>query len=95
VQCQHDVNGQLTRIEFDMGKYAPNVRNNSQVSYRAMDTSAFLQTHRVFNLEEAVQALAPAGARNATLERLKYAVGRGKLIVRVCRQTAGRLNGPS
>lgn len=44
-----------------------------------MDTSTFLQTHRVFNLDEAVQALAPSGGRNATLERLKYAAARGKL----------------
>jgi hypothetical protein len=44
-----------------------------------MDTSTFLQTHRVFNIDEAVEALAPAGGRKATLERLKYAVGRGKL----------------
>lgn len=45
----------------------------------AMDTNTFLQTHRVFNLDEAVQALAPSGGRKATLERLKYAAGRGKL----------------
>lgn len=44
-----------------------------------MDTSTFLQTHRVFNLDEAVQALAPSGGRKATLERLNYAAGRGKL----------------
>ncbi|MDA0994931.1 MAG: hypothetical protein O3A13_15030 [Proteobacteria bacterium] len=44
-----------------------------------MDTSTFMQTHRVFNLDEAVQALSPAGGRKATLERLKYAAGRGKL----------------
>jgi hypothetical protein len=44
-----------------------------------MDTSTFLQTHRVFNLDEAIRALAPPGGRKATLERLKYAAGRGKL----------------
>lgn len=44
-----------------------------------MDTSTFMQTHRVFNLDEAVQALSPAGGRKATLERLKYAARRGKL----------------
>jgi hypothetical protein len=44
-----------------------------------MDTSTFLQTHRVFNLDEAAQALAPTGGRKATLERLKYSVARGKL----------------
>ena len=44
-----------------------------------MDTSTFLQTHRIFNLDEAVQALAPSGGRKATLERLKYAAGRGKV----------------
>ena len=44
-----------------------------------MDTSTFLQTHRVFSFDEAVRALAPAGGRKATLERLKYAARRGKL----------------
>lgn len=44
-----------------------------------MDTNTFLQTHRVFNLDEAVRALSPAGGRKATLERLKYAAGRGRL----------------
>lgn len=44
-----------------------------------MDTTTFLQTHRVFNLDEAVRALSPAGGRKATLERLKYAAGRGRL----------------
>ncbi len=44
-----------------------------------MDTSTFLQTHRVFNLDQAVRALSPVGGRKATLERLKYAAGRGKL----------------
>jgi len=44
-----------------------------------METSVFLQTHRVFNLDEAVRALAPSGGRKATLERLKYAARRGKL----------------
>ena len=44
-----------------------------------MDTSTFLQTHRVFNLDEAVQVLAPSGGRKATLERLKYSATRGKL----------------
>jgi predicted transcriptional regulator of viral defense system len=44
-----------------------------------VDTSTFLQTHRVFNLDEAVRALSPAGGRKATLERLKYASRRGKL----------------
>ncbi len=45
-----------------------------------MDTNTFLQTHRVFNLDEAVQALAPSGGRKATLERLSYAADRGKLL---------------
>ena len=63
----------------DIGEYIPNIRKYRQVSHLAMDTSTFLQTHRVFSLEEAVQALAPAGGRKATLERLKYAAGRGKL----------------
>lgn len=44
-----------------------------------MDTSTFLQTHRVFNLDQAVRALSPVGGRKATLERLNYAAGRGKL----------------
>lgn len=44
-----------------------------------MDTATFLQTHRVFSLEEAVQALNPTGGRTGTLERLKYAARRGKL----------------
>ena len=44
-----------------------------------MDTSSFLQTHRVFSLDEAVWALAPAGGRKAVLERLKYATRRGKV----------------
>ncbi len=64
---------------LDIGEYTPNIREYSQVTYLIMDTSTFLQTHRVFNLDEAVQALAPAGGRKATLERLKYAAGRGKL----------------
>lgn len=44
-----------------------------------MDTSTFLQTHRVFNLDEAVRVMAPSGGRKATLERLKYSAARGKL----------------
>ncbi len=44
-----------------------------------MDTRTFLQTHRVFNLDDAVQILAPTGGRKATLERLKYSAARGKL----------------
>jgi len=44
-----------------------------------MDTNTFLQTHRVFNLDEAVRVLAPSGGRRATLERLKYSAARGKL----------------
>jgi predicted transcriptional regulator of viral defense system len=63
----------------DIGEYTPYIRNNSQLNCGNMDTNTFLQTHRVFNLDEAVQALAPSGGRKATLERLKYAVGRGKL----------------
>jgi len=44
-----------------------------------MDTATFLQTHRIFSLDEAVRALEPAGGRKATLERLKYAASRGKV----------------
>jgi hypothetical protein len=44
-----------------------------------VDTNTFLQTHRVFNLDEAVRRLSPDGGRKATLERLKYAASRGKL----------------
>jgi predicted transcriptional regulator of viral defense system len=61
------------------GEYNPNIRKKRQVLFQTMDTSTFLQTHRVFNLDEAVEALAPVGGRKATLERLKYAVSRGKL----------------
>ena len=64
---------------IDIGEYIPNIRNFCQTIWLAMDTSTFLQTHRVFNLDEAVQALAPAGGRKGTLERLKYAARRGKL----------------
>ncbi len=38
-----------------------------------MDANTFLQTHRVFNLDEAVRVLAPAGGRKAILERRQYA----------------------
>ncbi|MDE0155738.1 MAG: hypothetical protein OXI88_13440 [Gammaproteobacteria bacterium] len=44
-----------------------------------MDTGTFLQTHRVFNLDEAARVLAPPGGRKATLERLKYTAARNKL----------------
>lgn len=44
-----------------------------------MDTATFLQTRRVFSLDEAVRALQPAGGRKATLERLKYTARRGKV----------------
>lgn len=44
-----------------------------------MDTGTFLQTHPVFNLDEAARALSPSGGRKATLERLKYAAARNKL----------------
>lgn len=44
-----------------------------------METASFLQTHRVFSLDEAVRALQPAGGRKAVLERLKYAMRRGKV----------------
>lgn len=44
-----------------------------------METAIFLQTHRVFNLDEAVRILASPGGRKATLERLKYAAARNKL----------------
>lgn len=44
-----------------------------------MKTASFLQTHRVFSLDEAVRALDPAGGRKAVLERLKYAARRGKV----------------
>jgi predicted transcriptional regulator of viral defense system len=64
---------------YYIGEYAPHIRKLLQVLLSAMDTSTFLQTHRVFNLDEAVQALAPSGGRKATLERLKYAAARNKL----------------
>lgn len=44
-----------------------------------METASFLQTHRVFSLDEAVRGLDPAGGRKAVLERLKYAARRGKV----------------
>jgi hypothetical protein len=44
-----------------------------------VETSRFLQTHRVFSLDEAVQGLDPAGGRKAVLERLKYAARRGRV----------------
>lgn len=44
-----------------------------------METASFLQTRRVFSLDEAVRALDPAGGRKAVLERLKYAARRGKV----------------
>jgi hypothetical protein len=44
-----------------------------------LDTNTFLQTRRVFNLDEAHGALAPAGGRKATLERLQYAASRGRV----------------
>lgn len=44
-----------------------------------MDTSLFLQTHQVFTLEEAHRALHPPGGKKATLERLKYHQGKGRL----------------
>ena len=62
-----------------IGEYNPNFRKYYQVWCPTMETNTFLQTHRVFNLDEADQVLAPAGGRKATLERLKYAAGRGKL----------------
>jgi predicted transcriptional regulator of viral defense system len=44
-----------------------------------METSQFLQTHPVFTLAEANRVLRPAGGRKATLERLKYHQGRGRI----------------
>lgn len=44
-----------------------------------MDTGTFLQTHRVFSLDEAVRALAPQGGRGRVLERIQYFAGLGKV----------------
>ena len=44
-----------------------------------MDTATFLQRHQVFRLDEAVEALDPAGGRRAVSERLDYARQRGKV----------------
>ena len=49
-----------------------------------MKTSDFLALHNVFSLDEAAQALAPAGGKAGTVERLKHhlAAGRLKLVTR-------------
>jgi predicted transcriptional regulator of viral defense system len=51
---------------------------------RTMKTSDFLALHNVFSLDEAAQALAPAGGKAGTVERLKHhlAAGRLKLVTR-------------
>ena len=44
-----------------------------------MRTVDFFNTHSVFSLDEAAMALAPAGGRKGTVERLKYYLKAGKL----------------
>lgn len=68
------------------GRYPPVTVHIIKHTVLFMDTSTFLQTHRVFSLDEAVRALDPAGGRKATLERLKYAARRGK-VKRLARGT--------
>ena len=49
-----------------------------------MKTTDFFHTHPVFSLNEAERALAPAGGRSGTVERMKYHLrtGRLKLVTR-------------
>jgi predicted transcriptional regulator of viral defense system len=51
---------------------------------RKVTTAEFFATHPVFSLDEAVQALAPEGARSTVVERLKHhlEVGRLQLVTR-------------
>ncbi len=44
-----------------------------------MDTATFLNSHRVFDLDEAVRQLAPSAGRSAVLQRLKYFAAQGKV----------------
>ncbi len=44
-----------------------------------MRTADFFNTHVVFSLNEATRALAPAGGRKGTVERLKYHLKAGRL----------------
>ena len=46
-----------------------------------MDTATFLQTHRVFNLNEAVEALNLQDGKKSAVERLKYYVEKGRLKI--------------
>jgi hypothetical protein len=46
-----------------------------------MDTATFLQTHRVFNLDEAVEALNLQDGKKSAVERLKYYVEKGRLKI--------------
>lgn len=66
----------LDNLVVSWGIYPPYPSQSPSVG---VDTNTFLQTRRVFNLDEAIRALSPAGGRKATLERLKYAAGRGRL----------------
>lgn len=45
----------------------------------AASTEEFLATHAVFTLDEAARQLRPKGGRSAVLERLKYALNRGRI----------------
>jgi predicted transcriptional regulator of viral defense system len=45
----------------------------------AVTTEEFLATHAVFTLNEAERRLRPNGGRSAVLERLKYALSRGRI----------------
>jgi predicted transcriptional regulator of viral defense system len=46
-----------------------------------MDTATFLQTHRVFNVDEAVEALNLQDGKKSAVERLKYYVEKGRLKI--------------
>lgn len=45
----------------------------------SISTEEFLATHAVFTLDEAERGLRPKGGRSAVLERLKYALSRGRI----------------
>lgn len=52
---------------------------------RKVKTGEFLESHSVFNLDEAVSALNPGGGRRSVVERLKHHVAQGRLL-RVARE---------
>jgi predicted transcriptional regulator of viral defense system len=46
-----------------------------------VDTDTFLRKNPVFTIEDAAKALAPRGARKRGVDRLRYAISRGKAII--------------